>query len=68
MNMTNKLYAIVSAKSNQVVSRGGSSTAHTLRVFETLGEAQRSIRYRRKQQGEMKIVEFVRGRVVVKDD
>lgn len=57
--MSRKLYAVVYEENNEVVSRGGSSTPYTLRVFKTTGEAKRSISRKRKTQGGMKIVEYV---------
>ena len=57
--MSRKLYAVVYEDNKEVVSRGGSSTPYTLRVFKTIEEAQRSIKQRSRISGNLKIVEYV---------
>lgn len=62
--MSKKLYAVVYEDTNEVVSRGGSSTPYSLRVFKTIEEARRSSKHKRNIQGELKIVEYVEGEEV----
>ena len=59
--MSRKLYAVVHEESKEVVSRGGSSTPYTLRVFKTIEEAKRSTKQKRGISGDLKIVEYVEG-------
>ena len=65
--MARKLYAVVYEENNEVVSRGGSSTPYSLRVFKTIEEARRSAKHKRNIKGDLKIVEYVEGENNVKD-
>ena len=60
--MIRKLYAVVYEENKEVVSRGGSSTSYTLRVFKTIEEAKRSTKQKRGISGDLKIVEYVEGK------
>ena len=62
--MSRKLYAVVYEDNKEVVSRGGSSTPYTLRVFKTLEEAKRSIKRKRGISGNLKIIEYVESKVL----